>query len=294
MRSDRPRSQLLFMSAFVFALSAGAGHAQADHSDPWEPANRKLYAVHQTLDHLLFRPIAHVYGWLPKPVRKVIHNFNSNLGEPAVFANDLLQGHVGTAASTLGRFAINSTVGVGGLVDVAKRGRIPHHDNTFGTTLGRWGAKPGPYMFVPILGPTSVRDALGGVVNIFLSPVYYANYPARTGVSIATTVTSGLDMRLQAQQALDTIQQTSTDPYATLRSYYEQSREAEVHGVNKNLETLPDFDAPDAPPPSGAQPAPQAQPQPSPDAAAAPPASAEPAPAPPQAAPEPPGAAPVP
>lgn len=270
MRPKRRRLQLLFVSAFVLAFAAGPTYAQGgDPGDPWEPANRKFYAFNRVLDRVFIRPAANAYARLPKPLRKGLHNFSQNLGEPLVFVNDLLQGHVGTAASTLGRFAINTTVGVGGVVDVAKRGRIPHHDNGFGTTLGRWGLKPGPYIFLPVAGPTDVRDALGGIVNIFLSPQYYLNNVIPRPIGLGTLVVNGLETRLEAQQALDTIDQTSTDPYATLRSYFQQNREAMIHGAN-NPTALPDFDNPDDSSP--------AQPEPQPAAPTAPPPAAEPAP----------------
>jgi phospholipid-binding lipoprotein MlaA len=264
MRSNRQRIQLLLITAFVVAMSAGPVRAQVEPHDPWEPANRKLYAFNQVLDHWIIAPAAHGYARIvPRPLRAGMHNFSRNLGEPLVFVNDLLQGHVGTAASTLGRFAINSTVGLLGVFDVAAKGRIPHHDNGFGTTLGRWGVSPGPYVFLPVAGPTNVRDSLGGVVNIFLSPQYYVNNFIPRPVGLGTLGVNGLETRLDAQQTLDTIQQTSTDPYATLRSYFMQNREATVHGATSPVE-LPDFDTPDMPSApetqTGPQGAPQAQP----------------------------------
>lgn len=283
MRSKRPRFQLLLISAFAVAVSAGPSRAQVDQSDPWEPANRKLYAFHMKLDRAFIKPVAHAFARLPKPLRKAMRNFSSNLGEPVVFVNDLLQGHVGTAASTLGRFTINTTVGVGGVFDVAAKGRIPHHDNGFGTTLGRWGAHPGPYMFIPLVGPSSVRDAFGGIVNVFLSPHYYLDYPARPEVSTITTVDNGLERRLDAQQALTTIEETSTDPYATLRSYFQQTREADIHGAI-NPTNLPEFDTPDMPSTPEPQGAPQTGPEPQ-----LPPMESEPEPAEPAAPPAPAG-----
>lgn len=248
MRSHRPRLRLLFASAFVLALSAGPSFAQDDSAlDPFEPVNRKLYAINQAVDRCCLGPAARTYGRVvPRPIRKGLQNFAQNLREPMVFANDLLQGRVGKAVNTFGRFTINTTFGALGVVDVAKRGGLPHHDNGFGTTLGRWGANSGPYLFLPVLGPSTLRDAVGGVANIFLSPQYYADYPGDHVVGPLTLVTDGLNTRFRAQRALDTIQQTSTDPYATLRSYYLQSREAEIHGT-VNATGLPDFDTPDMP-----------------------------------------------
>lgn len=270
MRPHRPRIRLLLASAFALALSAAPSHAQdVGRGDPLEPANRKIYAFNQMLDHWIISPVAHGYARVvPKPIRARARNFSRNLGEPLIFVNDLLQGKVGTAASTLGRFAINTTVGVLGVFDVAARGRIPHHDNGFGTTLGRWGVEPGPYLFLPVAGPTNVRDAFGTVVNIFLSPQYYLNNVIPRSVGLGTLVVNGLEARLDAQQTLDTIQQTSTDPYATLRSYFMQNRESFIHGETSpaSLPDFPDIESPDAPP---AQPGPE-QAAPLPGAPAAP------------------------
>jgi phospholipid-binding lipoprotein MlaA len=281
MRSKRPRLRLLFASAFVLALAAGPSHAQgADRGDPWEPFNRKVYSFNRGLDRWVIAPVAHGYARvLPRPLRAGLRNFSRNLGEPLIVVNDLLQGHPGTAAATLGRFTINTTLGLAGVFDVAGRTGIPHHDNGFGTTLGRWGLSPGPYLFLPIAGPSSVRDALGSVVNIFLSPQYYVNDIIPRPVGLGTFVVNGLEARLDAQQTLDTIDQTSTDPYATLRSYFQQNREAQIHGETSPA-ALPDFDAPDAPEPqpqpeSQSQPEPQPEPQ-QPPAAPAPDAGAQP------------------
>jgi phospholipid-binding lipoprotein MlaA len=309
MQSHRPRYRLLLASAWALALAAGPAFAQNDEvADPFEPVNRKMYAINQAVDHCCLGPAARAYGrYVPKPIRKGIHNFNQNLGEPLVFVNDVLQGHPHAAARTFGRFVINTTWGLVGVIDVAKKGDIPPHDNGFGTTLGKWGAQPGPYLFLPVLGPSTVRDGFGSIVNIFLSPQYYADYPGDNVIGPLTLVADGLNTRWRAQRELDTVQQTSTDPYATLRSYYLQSREARIHGAATT--ELPDFDTPDA---TGAPAAPgapktttapalpdiESEPEPpaAPDAAAppAPPARADAAPAPVPEAPAAPPAPPAP
>jgi len=255
MGAQRPRFQLLLISACAVAASAGPCRAQVEPWDPWEPANRKFYALHQVIDRFVLSPVANAYGHLPKPLRRGLRNFARNLGEPAVAVNDLLQGRPKTAAGVVGRFTINSTVGVGGILDVAKRTGLPHHDNDFGTTLGRWGAQPGPYMFLPLLGPSDLRDTVGGAVNIFLSPFTWVQYDGRTTVAAVTTLENGIDKRYEARQALETVRETSTDPYATLRSFFQQSREAAIHG--SNAVTLPDFETPDM----QSEPGPQAAPQ---------------------------------
>jgi phospholipid-binding lipoprotein MlaA len=246
MRSGRP-IRLVSLSVLLVGLSAAPSFAQTDISDPWEGINRKFFAFNEGLDRALIGPLSNAYAVIPSPLRTGISNFGRNLGEPVVFINDLLQGRPGQAASTLGRLAINSTFGLLGLLDVAKAGRIPHHDNGFGTTLGRWGAKPGPYLFLPLYGPSSVRDGIGAGGDVALNPLTYARYPGRIEIGAAVTVTHGLQRRIDAGPELDTVRQTSTDPYATIRSYYLQSRQAEVSGKPVDIETLPDFDTPPAP-----------------------------------------------
>jgi phospholipid-binding lipoprotein MlaA len=287
MRSGRP-IRLVSLSVLLIGLSASPGFAQTDNSDPWEGINRKFFAFNEGLDHAVIGPLSNAYAVIPSPVRTGISNFGRNLGEPVVFVNDLLQGHPGQAASTLGRLAINSTFGLLGLLDVAKAGRIPHHDNGFGTTLGRWGAKPGPYLFLPLLGPSSVRDGFGMGGDVALNPMTYARYPGRIELAAGVTVTHGLQTRIDAGPELDTVRQTSTDPYATIRSYYLQSRQAEISGKPVDIETLPDFDT--APAPAGSTTPPGSPPS----AAKRTPAPAPPRPGPAQAIPQPETTAPPP
>jgi phospholipid-binding lipoprotein MlaA len=254
--------------------------------------NRRLFAVEDVLDRHLFEPLAKGFGATPSAFRSALINFSRNLGEPVIFVNDVLQGHGGQAARTVARIVVNTTFGLAGVMDVAKKNHLPHHDNGFGTTLGRWGVPPGPYLFLPLIGPSTFRDAFGGVADIGLNPLTYARYPSKTEIGVATTIVDGLGERVDAQQDLDTIRQTSTDPYATLRSYYLQNRQAEITGKSLNIETLPDFDTP-VPQPQPAAPTPSLpgeagalpRPQATPDAAEAPPppdpATEAPAPKPP-------------
>jgi len=264
----RVRSRALRFLLLVAALSACATACQAagDPSDPMEGMNRWFFGISEGLDRHVFGPAASGFSKVPSPLRAGVRNFTRNLKEPVIFANDVLQAHPGQAATSLARLVINSTVGLGGFLDVAKKNHLPYHDNGFGTTLGRWGVGPGAYLYLPLVGPSTFRDAIGSLTDIGLNPLTYARYPDSTAVSIVTIVIGGLGERADAQQELNTIRQTSTDPYATLRSYYLQNREAQIRG-GVNLETLPDFDeatpAASKPPQSEPPASPSASPPPS-------------------------------
>lgn len=248
LRSRAPRFLLLGAACTAAATPC---RAAGDPADPWEGMNRRFFAIEEALDRHLIGPAASAFGKAPSPLRDGLHNFGVNLKEPVVFVNDLLQGRPGQAARTLARLAIDTTVGLGGFIDVAKKNHLPHRDNGFGTTLGRWGAAPGPYIFLPLVGPSTLRDAFGGVADIGLDPLTYTRFEGRTAVFITAAAIDGLSKRSDAKQDIETIRQTSTDPYATLRSYYLQNREAEIRGgAAVNLDTLPDFDVPGAAPPA--------------------------------------------
>ncbi|MDB5447311.1 MAG: VacJ family lipoprotein [Phenylobacterium sp.] len=248
MRPGHPRVQLLLAATAAFQLAAGPCLARGAPGDPWERMNRGFFAIESGLDRTVVGPLAYVYSKLPKLLRKALRNFSRNLGEPVVFANDMLQGHVATAAGTVARFTLNSTAGIGGIADVAKKGGLPHHDNDFGMTLGRAGAHPGPYLFLPLFGPSTVRDVFGSAADIGLDPLTYARFRGRSAIQITTTVVDGIDRRVEAQQELMTVVQTSTDPYATIRSYYLQNREAQIRGKPAdNIGELPSFDEPATP-----------------------------------------------
>jgi phospholipid-binding lipoprotein MlaA len=258
MRSSLLRRLPALGPAAAMLMAAAPCAAQTEPSDPWEKMNRRFFAVERVLDRSVFGPVARAYSTAPSPFRMALRNFSRNLGEPVVAANDLLQGHVGTAASTVGRFAINSIFGIGGLNDIATDGRIPYHENDFGITLGRWGARPGPYIFLPFVGPSDVRDGFGSLADIGLNPLTYGQYPGRVELGVSTTVIDGVDRRLVAMQDLRTIFETSVDPYATVRSYYLQNRQAEITGATE-IGPLPEFDettAPPGPAPTSAPPAP--------------------------------------
>lgn len=200
--------------------------------DPIEGVNRGLFSVHQFLDRIVFRPVAMVYKTIiPKFVRTGVRHVISNLTEPVVLLNDVLQLKPKRAVRTFGRFAINTTLGVGGIIDVAKGEKLPHRDNGFGNTLGRYGVGPGPYLFIPLIGPTDLRDLIGGQADGLVLPLAVGDPFDRTEYIVPTVVLGGLDQRVEADADLKALLSGAADPYATLRSVYLQSRAAEVGEV---------------------------------------------------------------
>lgn len=230
--------------AAVALLSAGllAGcatppadpQARADFeavNDPLEPVNRAMFEFHQGIDGLLLKPLAFTYRTLiPEPARTGIRNALVNLKTPIILANDLLQGETGRAGDTLQRFAINSTVGVLGLYDAADKWfGIPPHTEDFGQTLAVWGTGEGPYLFIPILGPSNPRDLTGLAVDTFADPLnWYLRNTDRDEWIYARAIVAGLDARAELLETLDNLEKTSLDYYVTLRTVYRQRRADEI------------------------------------------------------------------
>jgi phospholipid-binding lipoprotein MlaA len=215
-----------------------------DFNDPFEDTNRKIFDFNQVVDRHVLVPAAKAYrAALPEPIRNSVHDFLNNLRAPLIFANDTLQGNIGHAKDTVVRFILNSTIGMAGLVDVAGRWGIPYHEEDLGVTLGVWGIPEGPYLMIPVLGPSNPRDLGGETAEAFGDPwnrlvsgdpwtLYWIPY-VRGGVS-------GIDQRARYLDTLADIERTSLDYYATIRSLYRQRRAALISGERKNL-----------PPPSG-------------------------------------------
>ena len=224
------------------ASAPASGVAIGPNPDPYEKFNRKSFALFEFLDRKAIRPASVFYAHaIPHVVRSGFHNAIQNVGEPVIFFNDLLQLHPEAAAQTLGRFAINSTFGVGGLADAAALNGVPYHQNSFGTTLGRYGVPAGPFVFIPVLGPSDVRDLVGSGVDSASDPLTWINYTGRIAINASRTVIGGLDTRANADGQLKVLYDTATDPYATLRSLYLQNRQAQITGGKVNVNDLPDF-----------------------------------------------------
>lgn len=211
--------------------------AQADareQNDPIEPANRVFYAINDGLDTYLLRPLAVGYRRVPEAIRTPAHNLLSNLGTPAGFANEVLQAHPRKAGDLMMRFVINTTAGVGGLFDVAAKVGYPDHDTDFGLTLASWGVGAGPFLFLPVLGPTNPRDAGGFAGQFGLDPLTYATFAGSATLGGSRAGLSAIDTRERYIDQVDQIKRGALDPYATFRSLYRQHRADEVENARKD------------------------------------------------------------
>jgi phospholipid-binding lipoprotein MlaA len=211
--------------------------AELEFNDPLEEFNRSIFRFNQVVDDVVLVPVAKGYRTaVPPPMRSSVHDFLQNLNGPVIFANDVLQGQVGLAAKTLGRLVINSTIGVGGMFDVATRVGIPRHSNDMGITFATYGINEGPYLVAPVLGPTNPRDLVGKVADSFLDPSdFVAGQHDLWYAPLARTVVSGIDVRSRNIEALADIEKTSLDYYATIRSLFRQRRSAEIRHEESGL-----------------------------------------------------------
>ncbi|MDH4385744.1 MAG: VacJ family lipoprotein [Caulobacter sp.] len=229
----------------VAAMASGAAGAGAPR-DPLAPLNRVLFGFNaKVLDPFIVRPLTQGFEAVaPGVLRKGLRNALGNLREPATAANALLQGRPTVAAKATGRFLINSTVGVVGLFDVAGKGGIIREPADFGQTLGRWGVGEGPYIYVPVIGPTTLRDGLGGLIGYAADPVSQATGGLDTDFAIARSVIRGVEARSEADALLTSVMTDATDPYATVRGAYLQNRAAAVAAARGEALDLPAFDEP--------------------------------------------------
>lgn len=228
------------LGLFLAACSTTGGNPQAN--DPYEQTNREVFDLDIRLDRHILLPTAQAYNdVVPEFARDGIHNFMLNLNSPVIFANDLLQGEASRGSQTLARFVLNSTIGIGGLIDIAGKIGIPYHDEDFGQTLGVWGAEEGPYMVLPFFGPSNPRDLTGDVVDIAFDPNTYISYNYKFYWSLGRTVLSVIDLRARNATTLAGIERGSVDYYASVRSLYRQNRANEIANGKQDVNNLPDF-----------------------------------------------------
>lgn len=199
--------------------------------DPIRAVNVESFAVTQKVDSAFVGPVARAYKKsVPAPIRSGIHNFLYNIREPVVFLNFLLQLKLGKAGETIGRFAINSTIGAVGVIDVAKRKpfRLPRRSNGFANTLGYYGVKNGPFLFLPLVGPTTVRDLFGGAIDRLILPAMVGDPFTSPTYTVPAAILGALDHRSEFDQTLKDLHKNSPDPYAATRAFYLNRRQAEI------------------------------------------------------------------
>ncbi len=226
------------------ALDADATAEYEQTNDPLEPTNRFFYKVDDTLDTYTLKPVAQGYvAVVPSPVRSGVHNFLANLTTPTVLVNDMAAARPRRAGTTFMRFVINSTAGVLGVFDVAKGLGYPAHDAGFNQTLGVWGVGPGPFLYLPVVGPSSTRAATGFAVDQATDPFTYVPHGiylrtfnwARYGLTTA-------DTRAGLLTDLDKVKAGALDPYATIRSLYRQNTQSRIDAARADTATTtPDW-----------------------------------------------------
>jgi len=198
-------------------------------NDPLEGVNRYIFDTNDFMDRLLIRPLAELYrAMIPPPLRDRVASILRNMGEPVIFANNLMQGKMTSAGTTLGRFAVNTTLGGAGMFEVANSFGLMQQEGDFGQTLYTWGAGSGPYLVLPLFGPSNIRDAVGLGVDTIMSPWQYIVTVG--GPTVETTYTasqmtaSALTRREENIEGLDALREGSLDFYAQMRSVYRQHR----------------------------------------------------------------------
>lgn len=235
------------LSVLTFAACLGtpalASAQEAGVPDPWEGLNRDLFAVHETVDNAVLEPVARGYRAVtPSPVRKGVLNFLRNLRGPVILANDLLQGEIGRAGTTAARFGVNTTIGIGGVFDPATSMGLERHDEDFGQTLAVWGVDSGPYIFLPLLGPTTVRDGAGRIVDVAFDPLTWFEGDDIDTIRTTRTVVAGVAAREQVLETVDNIRRDAIDPYVTIRTSFGLLRESAIQNGPADVQDLPEFE----------------------------------------------------
>ncbi|GAB2912521.1 MlaA family lipoprotein [Paralcaligenes ginsengisoli] len=234
----------------VLAIAAiAAGCASVPHpnpNDPWESYNRGMYKFNDTVDKALIKPVASGYAALtPKPVQTCVHNIFNNVWDVWSAFNSFIQGRGHDFVNTLGRVLFNSTMGLGGCIDVASMNGSKRIENDFGVTLGVWGLKPGPYLVLPLLGPSSVRDGVGRAGDVFGGAATYLSIGAIDNIPLRNSLVgmAFIDTRANLLDTDKLVDSVALDRYSFIRDAYLQRRKAMVQGhkVRMNKDNLPNY-----------------------------------------------------
>ena len=250
---------LLLQTSYVIAGSTDSEEltksgSQDTASECFEGVSRAMFKFNHALDNIIFEPVAKGYRALPVPVRKATGNFTDNLRSLLTFSNNILQGEFRRAGNNAARFGINTTAGILGFFDPAsKLGFEDQGKEDFGQTLGRWGAGTGCYFVLPILGPTTARDAVGLVGNVFLDPIYQVTHNTETNFLIGNNnyqehnyylfrATDGIDFRAKNIESFDNVEENAIDLYATVKSLYLQNRAKRILNTDTIIDTQDESD----------------------------------------------------
>ena len=226
MKMDRAELRSL-ASVAALALLGGCATAPSSPDDPLEPMNRASYKVHEVVDGHFVKPMVQAYvDYAPRIVQTAVRNFFGNIDDFFSVINDFLQWKLDKAGNDMGRVITNTAFGVLGMIDIASDAGVPKGNEDFGQTFGYWGIPQGPYLFIPVFGPTTFRDGTGWIIRGFTTPIgYITDVPARNilwGIG-------AVDLRAEALQSESIVNQAAIDPYTFIRRAYLQHREYLVH-----------------------------------------------------------------
>ena len=248
---------IILFSFFLLTLNAYAGSdgelkvekQPKKVKDCFENLNRATFAFNQGLDKAIIKPLAEGYRNLPDPIQKGTHNFVTNLSSLVTIPNNVLQGDIKLAIINTARLAVNSTVGILGMVDVANKIGFPKYEKEdYGQTLATWGVGPGCYVVLPVLGPSTLRDTTGSFINVLGGDPYYNasvhgnNEYLNESFYMATKAVEGIDFRSNNIESFDNLEINSIDFYASVKSLYLQDRQQKILNTNKIIETQDDSD----------------------------------------------------
>ena len=240
MSSKRIKTALCTLAIMIAVWSNSVASEKYTANECFEKFSRGTLKFNQVLDKAIFKPVAKGYRALPVPIRSGSSNFIDNLRSLLTFSNNVLQGDLKGAGNTAGRFAINTTVGVLGIFDpAAKMGFEKRSREDFGQTLGVWGANTGCYFVLPVLGPTTTRDAVGMIGNVFIDPVYQLTHNTETDIVVGNDNlqehnyyiykgTDAVDFRSKNIESIDSLEKNSIDFYASVKSLYLQNRAQKI------------------------------------------------------------------
>lgn len=227
---------LCVVALAAMAASGCVTTTAANAEDPYEDFNRQMFAFNEGLDKAVIEPVAYGYRAVTnEPVREGVGNFASNLNEPLTFVNHVLQGKLPDAGATLGRFVVNTTVGIAGIFDPASAMGLQRTKEDFGQTLGAWGVQPGPFLVLPVIGPTNGRDIVGMGGDLALNPLNYPQFENDDAVRLGIAAIGGINAREGAIETVDELR-NQIDPYTTVRRLYGRTRAADI-GIPVNEPT---------------------------------------------------------